>query len=79
VAPDSTTPPEDSQSPGDNKPVAQSQPSVSRPAEDRQPIVHNQPPAAMPMSVDQGLENKPEHGNAIPKEKVMDDNVGNRA
>jgi hypothetical protein len=78
VAPDSTTPPEDSQSPGENKPVEQSQPPAVKPVEDRQPVAHNQPPAAMPMSVDQGSENKPEHGNAIPKEKEVDDSIGNR-
>jgi hypothetical protein len=47
--------------------------------EERQPIVHNQPPAVMPMSVDQSSENKPEPGNAIPKEKPVDDSIGNRA
>ena len=68
VAPDSTVPPEDSQ------PVAS-----NRPFEERQPVVHNQPPAVMPMSVDQASENKPEPGNAIPKEKQVDDSIGNRA
>jgi spoIIIJ-associated protein len=74
VAPDSTTPPEDAQ------PVVTSQPAVSsQPVEERQPVVRNQPVSPSAVIPEAVPSNHPEPGNAIPREKDIDDNVGNRA
>jgi len=61
--------------PGNTAPPSDSQSSESQSFEN-QPI-ESQPPASMPSSVEM-VADKPEPGNAIPKEKEIDDSIGNR-
>ncbi len=50
----------------------------SQPEVERQPVVHNQPISPAAKVEEPVVSDRPEPGNAIPSERSVDDNIGNR-
>ena len=50
----------------------------SQPVVEKQPVVHNQPISPAAKVEEPAVSDRPEMGNAIPNERPIDDNIGNR-
>jgi hypothetical protein len=82
VTPEATAAAEAAGNVGVESPASvEDQPSVpveSQPVVERQPVVENQPISPAAKVEEPVVSNHPEPGNAIPSERSIDDNIGNR-